>query len=82
MQSKPENELGKKGFAKKVWPRIKDLTKFVEVPESQGTVTYTLPSGKVFATTLKWYAVTNGPSIFAHYDDENDVCYIGKFIER
>ena len=82
MELTQEKELCKKEFAKKIWPSIKDSTKFVQVPEFQGAITYTLPSGEVFTTALKWYTVTLGPRIFGHYDDANDVCYIAKFIER
>ncbi len=72
---------GKQEFAKFVWPSIKDTTKFVEVPESQGTVSYVRPLGDQVTVTLKWYTVSHGPRILGHYDDENNVCYIGRFIE-
>ncbi len=71
----------KKQFAKMMWPAIKGSTRFVEVPESQGTVTYTLPSGRIYTAWLNWYSVSHGSRIFGHYDDYNDVCYIGKFVE-
>ncbi len=71
----------KKEFAKTIWQGIGDATKFVQVSEFQGAVTYSLRSGQEFTATLKWYAVSHGPRIFGHYDDENDVCYIGKFVE-
>ncbi len=70
-----------KEFAKFVWPSIKDTTRFVEVPESQGTVSYVRPLGDQVTVTLKWYTVSHGPRILGHYDDENNVCYIGRFIE-
>lgn len=71
----------KKQFAQVIWPRIKDSTKFVELPEFQTSVTYALPSGEVYTASLNWYSVSHGSKIFGHYDDENDVCYIGKFVE-
>jgi hypothetical protein len=70
-----------KEFAELIWPGIKDSTRFVAVPEFQGTVTYALPSGESFTATLKWYTVSHGSRILGHYDDENDVCYVGEFIE-
>jgi hypothetical protein len=72
---------GKKEFAKFVWPRIKDATRFVDVPESQGMVSYARPSGEQVTATLKWYTVSHGPRILGYYDEETDVCYIGQFIE-
>jgi hypothetical protein len=68
-------------FAKTIWPGIGDATKFVQLPEFQGAVTYSLPSGKEITTSLKWYTFSHGSRIFGHYDDENNVCYIGKFVE-
>ncbi len=81
--TRSEGGLGsrKKQFAKMIWPRIKDSTKFVELPEFQTTVTYTLRSGKPYTASLNWYGVSHGSKIFGHYDDENDICYIGKFVE-
>ena len=70
-----------KEFAESIWRGIKDSTRFVAVSEFQGMVTYALPSGEPFTATLKWYTVSHGSRILGHYDDENDVCYIGKFIE-
>lgn len=71
----------KKQFARMIWPRIKDSTKFVELSEFQTTVTYKLRSGQLYTASLNWYGVSHGPRIFGHYDDENGVCYIGKFVE-
>jgi hypothetical protein len=68
-------------FAKTIWPGIQSSTRFVQVPEFQGSVTYSLPSGQEFTATLKWFTVSHGSRIFGHYDDQNDVCYIGKFVE-
>lgn len=70
-----------KAFAKTIWPGIKGSTRFVKLAEFQESVTYSLPSGQEFTVTLKWFTVSHGPRIFGHYDDQNDVCYIGKFIE-
>ncbi len=67
-------------FAKVIWPRIKGSTKFVEVPEFQAAVTYRLRSGQLYTAWLNWYGVSHGSKIFGHYDEENNVCYIGKFI--
>ncbi len=72
---------GKREFARFVWPRIKDTTKFLDVPESQGTISYARPSGEQVTATLKWYKVSHGPRILGYYDEENDVCYIGRFVE-
>ena len=68
-------------FAKTMWPGVGDSTRFVQLPEFQGAVTYSLPSGIVITTSLKWYTVSHGSRIYGHYDDENNVCYIGKFVE-
>jgi hypothetical protein len=68
-------------FARAIWPQIKTTTIFVEVPEYRTIVTYTLPSGDPVTAVLKWYSVSHGPRILGHFDDANDVCYIGKFIE-
>lgn len=76
-----EGRGGKKEFAKVIWPRIKGSTKFVEVPEFQAAVTYRLRSGQLYTASLNWYGVSHGSKIFGHYDEENNVCYIGKFIE-
>ncbi len=93
LRAKPKRESAKrasskggraaraKQFAQVIWPRIKDSTKFVELPEFQTTVTYTLPSGEAHTASLNWYSVSHGSRIFGHYDDKNDVCYIGKFVE-
>jgi hypothetical protein len=72
---------GAREFAKVIWPSIKKSTKFVQVPEFQSTVTYTMPSDESVTVGLKWYSVSRGPRILGHYDDANDVCYVGKFIE-
>lgn len=81
MESNSERELKMKEFAKKVFPTITSRTTFQMVPEGQGAVTYTLRSGKVFNASLNWHSIPGSSSIFAHYDEDNDICYIGKFIE-
>ena len=68
-------------FAKSVWPSMNKSTKFVAVPEFQTAVTYTLPSGESYTTTLKWFSVSHGSRILGHYDEAIDVCYVGQFIE-
>lgn len=84
----PRRTLPKKGLSQhqreilvRVWPRISDKTKFVELPESQTTVSYALPSGETTTTTLVWYTFSHGPRVYGHYEDANDVCYVGKIIE-
>jgi hypothetical protein len=77
-----EASPSKREFAKFVWPRIKESTTFVDVPETQGTVSYARPSGEQVTATLKWYTVSHGPRILGHYDEETDVCYIGQFFQR
>jgi hypothetical protein len=81
MESNSETELRMKEFATKVFPTITNRTRFEMVSEGQGTVSYTLRSGKVFKASLTWYSIPGGHSLFAHYDEDNDVCYIGKFVE-
>ena len=65
----------------RVWPRISDKTKFVELSGSQTTVSYALPSGETTTTTLVWYTFSHGPRVYGHYDDVSDVCYVGEIIE-
>ncbi len=79
--SKSGRVTRKQQFAQVIWPGIKGSTKFVELPEFQTTVTYTLPSGEAHTASLNWYSVSHGSRIFGHYDDKNDVCYVGKFVE-
>jgi hypothetical protein len=81
MESSSESELRMREFAKKVFPVITDRTRFEMVSEGQSTVSYTLRSGKVFNATLTWYSTPDGHRIFAHYDEDNNVCYVGKFVE-
>jgi hypothetical protein len=65
----------------RVWPRISDKTKIVELPDTQTTVSYAHPSGETATTTLVWYTFSHGPRVYGYYDDANDVCYLGKIIE-
>jgi hypothetical protein len=76
MFSKHQREI-----AARVWPRITTATKFVQAREEQVSITYKLPSGEVTTATLKWFTFTHGPRVFGHYDDANDICYIGEIIE-
>jgi hypothetical protein len=59
----------------------KSTEKFVELPGSQTTVSYALPSGETTTTTLVWYTFSHGPRVYGHYDDASDVCYVGEIIE-
>lgn len=77
----PSTSSREQEFARTIWRGIGTATKFVRVSEFQTSVEYSLPSGQPITATLKWYSVSHGPRIFGHYDDQNDVCYIGKFIE-
>ncbi len=81
MESNQENETNMRQFARQVWPGITRSTTFVMVPEGQMTVTCPLSSGKVFEASLTRNTAPSGRMIFGYYDDENDVCYIGKFVE-
>jgi hypothetical protein len=82
-RAKPTSGFSKeqREIAARVWPRISTSTKFVQLPEGQGSVSYKLPSGEVTTATLKWFTFTHGPRVFGHYDDANDICYIGEIIE-
>jgi hypothetical protein len=87
-RSTSKRTQSKKGFGQhqrdilvKVWPEISGATKIVELPESQSIVSYALPSRKITTMTLMWYSFSHGPRVYAHYDDANDVCYVGKIIE-
>ena len=74
--SQPQREI-----LVRVWSGISDKTKFVELPEHQTMVSYTLPSGETNTTTLAWYTFSHGPRVYGHYDEANDVCYVSKIIE-
>jgi hypothetical protein len=82
-RAQPRNGLSQqqKEILKRVWPRISDPTKFVKLLEGQSTVSYALPEGNVTTATLMWYTFSHGPRVYGHYDDANDVCYVGKIIE-
>jgi hypothetical protein len=82
-RAKPAQEFSKhqREIAARVWPRITNATKFVQAREEQLSIIYKLPSGEVTTSTLKWFSFSNGPRIFGHYDEANDICYIGEIIE-
>jgi hypothetical protein len=81
MESNSENALQIRELAKKIFPTITNSTRFEMVLEGKGSVSYALRSGKVFTASLTWYSIPNGPRILAHYDEDNDICYIGKFVK-
>lgn len=82
-RAQPKKGLGQhqREILVRVWPKISNATKLVELPEGQSTVSYALPSGETTTMTLIWYTFSHGPRVYGQYDDANDVCYIGKIIE-
>lgn len=82
-QAQPRKGLSqvKRDILTRVWPKISDKTKIVELPESASTISYPLPSGESTTANLMWYSFSHGPRVYGLYDDANDVVYVGKIVQ-